>query len=273
MRRGLNRCASALDPARRPPPGVFILFYHRVEGASTIQGDLPLGLFEEQMEVLAASGRVVSLDAALEILRRERPSGPDPVVVTFDDGTADFGELAVPVLHRLGVPATLYLATAFVESGRATTDDGRPMSWQGLRDVLSTGLIGIGGHTHTHPRLDRLTAGDARTELDRSNGLIEDRLGLKPRHFAYPYSVLGRPAVESVVRERFRSAALAGTRPNPYARTDPFRLQRSPIQAADAMKYFFRKLEGGMRVEDIVRQRLNPAPRGVARPAGMEDPQ
>lgn len=272
MRRGVKWCASTVDLARQPRRGVIVLIYHRVGGASPIQGDLPLALFEEQMEVLAASGRVVSLDTALEMLRHERTASPDPVVVTFDDGTADFGELAVPVLHRFGVSATLYLATAFVESGRTTTDEGRPMSWHGLRDVLSTGLVAVGGHTHTHPRLDRLTAREAGEELDRSNDLIEDRLGLSPRHFAYPYSVLARPSVESVVRARFRSAALAGTRPNPYLRTDPYRLQRSPIQTADAMKYFFRKLEGGMWLEDILRHRLNPAPRGVARPAGMEDP-
>ena len=260
-----------VDLAHRPPPGVIVLIYHRVGGASPIQGDLPLALFEKQMEVLAASGRVVSLDTALDLLRREPSARADPVVVTFDDGTADFGELAVPVLQRLGVPATLYLATGFVESGRSTTAEGRPMSWQGLRDVISTGLVTVGGHTHTHPRLDRLTVREARAELDRSNSLIEDRLGLSPQHFAYPYSVLARPPVESVVRERFRSAALAGTRPNPYVRADPFRLQRSPIQTADSMKYFFRKLDGGMRLEDLLRQWLNPAPAGLARPAGMED--
>jgi hypothetical protein len=65
------------------------------------------------------------------------------------------------------------------------------------------------------------------------------------------------------VRERFRSAALAGTRVNPYRSeprergTDPYRLARSPIQMSDGMDYFARKLAGGMGLEDAVRRAMN----------------
>jgi hypothetical protein len=65
------------------------------------------------------------------------------------------------------------------------------------------------------------------------------------------------------VRERFRSAALAGTRVNPYRNgsrsraADLYRLARSPIQVSDGMQYFERKLAGGMGLEDTVRRALN----------------
>ena len=59
------------------------------------------------------------------------------------------------------------------------------------------------------------------------------------------------------MRARFRSAALAGTRPNRYGSTDPHRLARSPIQAGDEMRWFRAKAAGGMGFEDDVRRTVN----------------
>ena len=59
------------------------------------------------------------------------------------------------------------------------------------------------------------------------------------------------------MRDRFRSAALAGTRVNPWRGTDPYRLARSPIQVSDGMQFFERKLAGGMALEDSFRRAMN----------------
>jgi peptidoglycan/xylan/chitin deacetylase (PgdA/CDA1 family) len=126
-----------------------------------------------------------------------------------------------------------------------------------LRDIVGTGLVAVGSHTHSHALLDRLPAGQVEDELDRSVKLIEDNLGVTPRHFAYPKALLGSPAAQAAVRSRFRSAAVAGTRANPYGRTDPYRLRRSPIQVADGMRWFRHKARGGMALEDDVRRLAN----------------
>jgi len=255
--RALKTSAAAVDRLRIPPRGVVVLIYHRVGGGSGLELDLPRDRFAEQMAVLADSGRVTTLDAALDALAAPEPPTLDPVVVTFDDGTADFVDVAVPVLVEHGVAATLYLATAFVEEQRPMPYGAPPVSWSGLRDVVDTGLITVGSHTHTHALLDRAPPDAVAIELDTSNGLIEDRLGVIAAHFAYPKSLDGSPAARTAVAERFRSAALAGTRPNRYGATDPFRLARSPIQAGDGMKWFRAKVAGGMVFEDDVRRLVN----------------
>ena len=56
---------------------------------------------------------------------------------------------------------------------------------------------------------------------------------------------------------RFRSAAVAGTRPNRYGATDPMRVSRSPIQRSDGMRWFRRKVQGGMALEDDLRRVAN----------------
>jgi peptidoglycan/xylan/chitin deacetylase (PgdA/CDA1 family) len=236
---------------------VVVLCYHRVGRHSTTRVDLPGWLFEEQMTRLTSGPGVVDLEGALAAVAGPPPSGCDAVAVTFDDGTADFVEEALPILVRHRVPATLYVATDFVERGRPFPDDGVPLSWSALADAVSTGLVTIGSHTHTHALLDRLPAGEVDDELDRSITLIGERLGVEPRHFAYPKALPGSPASDRAVRARFASAALAGTRPNPYGRTDPYRLARSPVQVDDGLNFFGRKMAGGMRVEDDLRRLIN----------------
>jgi hypothetical protein len=98
---------------------------------------------------------------------------------------------------------------------------------------------------------------DIDDELDRSIGLIGDRLDRRAVDFAYPKAVPGSPYATRAVLARFRSAALAGTRVNAYGHSDPYRLARSPIQVSDGMSFFARKVAGGMALEDGLRRAVN----------------
>ncbi|HET6773784.1 MAG TPA: polysaccharide deacetylase family protein [Acidimicrobiales bacterium] len=257
--RTIKTLAAAGDRVRPPAAGVVVLIYHRVGGGSGTEVDLSPRAFDEQMAWLAATGRVVTLDAAIDLLAGTAGGDgrEDPVVVTFDDGTADLAEHAAPVLERHGVPATVYLATRFVDEGIAFPDDGTPLSWSAVKDMAATGLVTFGSHTHGHLLLDRLAAAEAADELDRSRQLIEDHVGAPAHHFAYPKAVAASPEVEPLVRERFRSAALGGNRPNPPGRTDVHRLSRSAVQVSDGNEFFVRKARGGMAFEDSIRRAVN----------------
>jgi peptidoglycan/xylan/chitin deacetylase (PgdA/CDA1 family) len=254
---GLKRASVAHDLVRRPRRGIVVLCYHRVGRHTSSRVDLPGWLFDEQVARLVTGPGVIDLDSALAALAGPPPSGPDPVSITFDDGTADFAEEALPILVRHRVPATLYVATDFVERGRPFPGGGDPISWSALADAVSTGLITVGSHTHTHALLDRLPAERIDEELDRSVTLIGERLGVDARHFAYPKALAGSPSAERAVRARFATAALAGTRSNPYGGTDPYCLARSPVQVDDGLAFFARKVAGGMRMEDDMRRLVN----------------
>jgi peptidoglycan/xylan/chitin deacetylase (PgdA/CDA1 family) len=258
LRRAVKSAAVAADTVHRPGPGVVVLIYHRVGGVSGLELDMPLDLFEAQAAALAASGRVVPLGDALAWLADPvATDGPAPVVLTFDDGTVDFVDQALPILERHRLPVTLYAATSFIDEGRTFPGDGRPVSWRGLADARTTGLVDVGSHTHGHRLLDRLAPSEVAGELDRSIELIAEHLGQPPLDFAYPKAVAGSAAAEQAVRKRFRSAALAGTHPNPFGGTDPYRLARSPIQRSDGMRWFEHKVQGGMAMEDGLRRALN----------------
>lgn len=263
--RTIKAVAAAGDRVRPPASGVVVLIYHRVGGGSGSEVDLSPSVFDEQVAWLAGSGRVVSLDTAVDLLDPAgaadgdgKPGGADdPVVVTFDDGTADLADVATPVLQHHGVPATVYLATRFIDEAVPFPGDGTPLSWSAVRDMASTGLVTFGSHTHSHRLLDRLPPAEATDELDRSRALIEDAVGAPAQHFAYPKAVAASIEVEPLVRERYRSAALGGNRPNPYGRADLHRLARTAVQVSDGTGYFVRKARGGMALEDSIRRAVN----------------
>ena len=256
-KQALKWSAAIVDRVLPPPSGVVVLIYHRVGGRSGLDVDLPVAAFEAQMEILATSGRVVSMDAALDQLHQATPADPPGVVITFDDGTADFVDVAVPILERWNLPSTLYLATAFIDEGRDFPHDGRPLSWAAVQDAHATGNVTVGSHTHTHALLDRLPPSRIDAELDRADDLIAEHIDSRPRHFAYPKAVAGSSPADAATRVRYRSAALAGTHANPIGATDPHRLARSPIQRSDRERFFSAKLNGGMRFEDSLRATAN----------------
>jgi peptidoglycan/xylan/chitin deacetylase (PgdA/CDA1 family) len=263
--RTLKALAAAGDRVRPPTPGIVVLIYHRVGGGSGTEVDLGPEAFDEQMAWLAATERLMSLDDAVAQLAArddgavDDGAAPDdgPIVVTFDDGTADLAEVATPILVRHGVPATVYLATRFVDEGVDFPDDGTPLSWAAVRDMAATGLVTFGSHTHSHLLLDRLPPAEAVDELDRSKHLIEHHVGAPAHHFAYPKAVAASAEVEPLVRARYRSAALGGNRPNPYRGTDVHRLSRSAVQVSDGATFFVRKARGGMALEDSLRRGIN----------------
>jgi peptidoglycan/xylan/chitin deacetylase (PgdA/CDA1 family) len=100
---------------------VLVLCYHGISVADEHEWDPALFMsrerFRARMEILRDEGcTVLSLG---EAVRRcdQGALPPRSVVITFDDGTTDFVECAVPILQKFGYPATLYLTTYYCDLG------------------------------------------------------------------------------------------------------------------------------------------------------------
>lgn len=250
----LKSFAATLDLLRPPPSGITLLIYHRVGAALGGEMTLDPETFRAQLEHLHEHHRVIPLAQAAAELSAGR-AVEAAVVLTFDDGSADWIDTVLPLLAEHDTPATWYVTSGFVEAGELP-DGTSAASWAGLRDAASTGLVTIGAHTHRHMLLDRLAVAEIGDELDRSNDLIAAGVGTAPRHFAYPKAVPPSADADAAVRARYGTAVLAGTRPN-RAGADLHQLARSPIQASDGMRWFAAKARGGLGAEDRMRTIAN----------------
>jgi peptidoglycan/xylan/chitin deacetylase (PgdA/CDA1 family) len=100
-----------------------VLIYHRVlESYDYMRpGEPTRAEFSWQMETIAKCLNPLSLSEAMDRL----DSGtlpPRAVCITFDDGYADNRTIALPILKRLKIPATVFIATGYLNGGRMWND-------------------------------------------------------------------------------------------------------------------------------------------------------
>ena len=104
-------------------PRLSILIFHRVLKAldPLLPGEPDAMQFESRIKWLASAFRIIPL---IEASRRLK-DGTLPVnaaCITFDDGYADNLTVAAPILARLRVSATFFVATGFLDGGRMWND-------------------------------------------------------------------------------------------------------------------------------------------------------
>ena len=174
---------------------VLVLCYHAVSPTWPAALSVTPERFEKQLTSLVRRGFTGATfhDAV------HAPAGERTLAVTFDDAYRSVLTLAAPILDRLGLPATVFVPTAW-------PDRGEPMAWPGIDEWLDGphreelvpltwdelgGLAErgweVGSHTHTHPHLTELGDDELHDELTTSKAECERRLGRPCRTIAYPY--------------------------------------------------------------------------------------
>lgn len=169
-----------------------ILTYHSLDDSRSVISTPP-SVFAQHMRWLHERGyRVISLSTLVGHLRRGEALPERAAVITFDDGFLSMYTAAFPVLARFGFAATVFLVAGYC--GGRNDWPGQPdavpryplLSWAQVREIDGHG-IEIGGHTLSHPRLDRLGRAQIEREILESKAMIEDRVGHGIDLFAYPY--------------------------------------------------------------------------------------
>lgn len=211
-------------------PGLSVLAYHSIDASGSYMSTSPEA-FRAQMQWLRDHDfRAVSMR---EFYEGDTPGTPRErtVVLTFDDGLANFADVAWPILRSMSYSATAYVPTSFIGVEAAWyAEYGLPrlpcMAWSALRAVHQEGAD-IQSHGCTHRDLTSLPAVDVREELRRSKGILEDGLGDSVEHLAYPFGAV-TPGVCLEAREAgYRSAVAGDGRWQPDA--DPYRIPRDNL--------------------------------------------
>jgi peptidoglycan/xylan/chitin deacetylase (PgdA/CDA1 family) len=124
-----------------------VLAYHRVlaERDPLLAEEPSAAEFERRMRWVKANFNVMPLGEAVRALREDRLP-PRALCITFDDGYADNFCVAFPILQRLGLPATFFIATGFLDGGCMFND----VVIEAVRAALSPGLdlddLALGRH-------------------------------------------------------------------------------------------------------------------------------
>jgi len=169
-------------PCREVP----VLMYHHVQPASAAaeknQKNVSMNneVFAQQMAYLAQRGyTTITPDELLSLL----VTGSHPVkrvVLTFDDGYADFYTYAYPELVKYGFRGTVFMATGLVGGADYLT-------WSQISEIAGSGLITFADHTWSHKTMGNASEETAKYEIGTAKTQLEEH-GLGPvTSFAYPY--------------------------------------------------------------------------------------
>ena len=109
--------------ARRRTSNFQILTYHRVcDQSGPYLPATPVEVFQRHMEILSTYCHVCDLLEAVELAKgRDLPE--NTVVITFDDGYRDNYVHAFPILDQLSLPATVFVATGVIGTGKLLWHD------------------------------------------------------------------------------------------------------------------------------------------------------
>lgn len=95
-----------------------ILIYQRALAAPDpiLHGEIDAAAFEWQMLLLRDGFNVLPLgEACARLARGALPARA--ACITFDDGYAHNEQIALPILKRLGLPATFFVSTGYSDGG------------------------------------------------------------------------------------------------------------------------------------------------------------
>lgn len=98
---------------------LLVLTYHSfcVRKLTGIFSSLPVVMFDQQLRFLKRHFELVTLDQGISRIQSGDPATRPLLAVTIDDGFRDNYELAWPLLKQYKVPATVFLATDFIDNG------------------------------------------------------------------------------------------------------------------------------------------------------------
>jgi peptidoglycan/xylan/chitin deacetylase (PgdA/CDA1 family) len=237
LRRGLARGAR-----------VRVLTYHRFGEIARDPFCVSRADFAAQVRLLADAKRAIGLSDLLAFLAGERELASGSALITIDDGFLSTFRDALPILRDHAVPAVAFVTANRV--GNRAAGEAQPeryMTWDELGRLAEAG-IETGAHGFEHESLGGLDREAAREQGVCARHLLESRLGIPVRSFAYPYGT----------RRDFSAATGAGLADAGYqlvftsqhgsirSRMDPHELPRVKVENGDDLRQFARLCDGAM---------------------------
>lgn len=176
-----------------------IIMYHRFiedDSEKGVHGTyMHVNMLEKHFKLLKRRGyeTLTFADLAEQGMASRLESGKKYIIITVDDGYKDNYELLFPLLKKYGFKAVIYMVTGEQFNRWDMENPNNPekrvelMSPAQIKEMADSGLVEFGGHTLTHPHLDKLDKATQRHEIAENKAQLEQLLGQPLHSFAYPF--------------------------------------------------------------------------------------
>jgi len=228
-----------------------VLSYHNFSPPETNRLTVSQRAFGQQMEFLREKGyRVIPMDQFFDFLEWKAAIPPKSVVLTIDDGWRSAYEIAFPILEQYGYPASLFIYTDMIASGK------QALSWNLLKEMAAYGITAE-CHTRSHRNLTLPGKRESfkeyferlEKELTDSREIIRNKLGREAKYLAYPFGDTNHLVIALAKKLGFRGAFTIHRGSNPFF-IHNYRVNRSMIYGSFSLTQFERNLES-VQSEDL----------------------
>lgn len=237
-----------------------IFTYHHLDRSVSSRYVLAVDRFERELTKMLDDGFVpLSLPVALA----QGPHGghnasPRTFTITFDDGLVSFGDLAAPVLEKLGLvdATTIFVPTKYIGMDNAwretptllqrivpwgeTAED--LLSWERIADLAERGFA-FESHGHGHLAMNKLTYEEALEDLTTSKSALAEH-GISTRYFAWPFGWHSPEAKRAAADAGFEAGISVK-----WGGRDIYEVRRIPVYGTDSP--FTRRLKLSGRYFDV----------------------
>jgi len=213
---------------------VVCFVYHRFGDSRYPTTNVSVKDFESHLEFLIKNEfQILTFSDAISYLQSSKPV-KRTAVITIDDGYKSFFKNGLPLLEKLGVPATLFINTK-------TVGGNDYMNWEELK-TASKSKVEIGNHTHSHDYFLNAPSSSRykvfKEEIELSQSLILQHMQLEPKVFSFPYGEFDLE-MKNIVKGAGFKAAAAQNSGVIYTGSDIYKCPRFPMSEAYAAKEKF----------------------------------
>ena len=245
-KRAVSHISSALDWmfGNRVEEKIGILVYHRIahhpRGLRCPSMNVTPRRFRDQIVGLLNQGiEIWPLQRILDAHEQQHEMPRKVAAITFDDGFESVYTGAWPTLSELNVPATIFLSTAYLDRSepfpfddwgrehqrRAPSTSYRPLTSVQCAEMMSSGLVELGSHTHTHQDF-RNRPLDLQRDVEISIEILRQRFSITNCTFAFPFGRIrygyAGGELSDVIRNSKARCALTTEATLVDLRSDPF---------------------------------------------------
>lgn len=235
-----------------------ILMYHNISNDSLDPWAVSLQQFAAQMDWLKRHKySILSLSQALMDFHSGNVRRKS-IVLTFDDGYADFLENAVPILRNHAFPATVFIVAGKVggvSDWRSPELQKSLLNWKEIREIARMGYE-IGSHGLYHRDLTSLCFKDLKMEINISKELIENSIGVPANAFSYPWGKRDARVENAVQEAGYDCAVMVGSTLANGPETNRFHLQRKTMERAGSLAEFTQKVGGHDELFRVLQHRI-----------------
>ena len=109
------------------------------------------------------------------------------VALTFDDGPSNITEKVLDILEENNIVGTFFLIGDLIKPEKKST----------MQRQLNLGCE-IANHSLTHSYMDKMSAEEIKSEIQKTTDLIKETVGVEPKFFRPPYILVSNTMYENI---------------------------------------------------------------------------